>query len=31
MEKNMKIFEKAGMGKAQAEQKSAVECGYWHL
>jgi len=20
-----------GMGKAQAEQKSAVECGYWHL
>jgi pyruvate-ferredoxin/flavodoxin oxidoreductase len=19
------------MGKAQAEQKSAVECGYWHL
>jgi pyruvate-ferredoxin/flavodoxin oxidoreductase len=22
---------KAGMGYAQAEQKSAVECGYWHL
>ncbi|GHU69473.1 pyruvate-flavodoxin oxidoreductase [Bacteroidia bacterium] len=22
---------KVGMGKAQAEQKSAVECGYWHL
>jgi len=22
---------KAGMGKAQAEQKEAVECGYWHL
>lgn len=22
---------KAGMGKTQAEQKKAVECGYWHL
>jgi len=22
---------KAGMGKAQQEQKDAVECGYWHL
>ena len=22
---------KAGMGKAQSEQKRAVECGYWHL
>ncbi len=22
---------KAGMGKAQAEQAKAVECGYWHL
>jgi len=22
---------RAGMGKAQAEQKTAVECGYWHL
>jgi pyruvate-ferredoxin/flavodoxin oxidoreductase len=22
---------KRGMGKAQQEQKSAVECGYWHL
>ncbi|MDR3252779.1 MAG: pyruvate:ferredoxin (flavodoxin) oxidoreductase, partial [Tannerella sp.] len=22
---------KYGMGKAQAEQKAAVECGYWHL
>jgi len=22
---------KAGMGNAQVEQKSAVECGYWHL
>jgi pyruvate-ferredoxin/flavodoxin oxidoreductase len=22
---------KRGMGKAQAEQKAAVECGYWHL
>ncbi len=22
---------KAGMGKTQAEQKRAVECGYWHL
>lgn len=22
---------KAGMGKAQAEEKKAVECGYWHL
>ncbi|MHB9056465.1 MAG: pyruvate:ferredoxin (flavodoxin) oxidoreductase [Paludibacteraceae bacterium] len=22
---------RAGMGKAQAEQKKAVECGYWHL
>ncbi|GHV20302.1 pyruvate-flavodoxin oxidoreductase [Bacteroidia bacterium] len=22
---------KSGMGKAQAEQKAAVECGYWHL
>ncbi|WP_329903946.1 pyruvate:ferredoxin (flavodoxin) oxidoreductase [Porphyromonas pogonae] len=22
---------KAGMGKAQAEQKEAVSCGYWHL
>jgi len=22
---------KAGMSEAQAEQKSAVECGYWHL
>ncbi|PIF01832.1 MAG: pyruvate:ferredoxin (flavodoxin) oxidoreductase [Paludibacter sp.] len=22
---------RAGMGKAQAEQKLAVECGYWHL
>ncbi len=22
---------KVGMGKAQAEQASAVECGYWHL
>ncbi len=22
---------KAGMGHAQAEQKTAVECGYWHL
>ncbi|NDV45751.1 pyruvate:ferredoxin (flavodoxin) oxidoreductase [Paludibacter sp. 221] len=22
---------RAGMGKAQAEQKRAVECGYWHL
>lgn len=22
---------KAGMGKSQAEEKAAVECGYWHL
>ena len=22
---------RAGMGKAQTEQKKAVECGYWHL
>ena len=22
---------KAGMGKSQAEEKKAVECGYWHL
>ncbi|MDR0233101.1 MAG: pyruvate:ferredoxin (flavodoxin) oxidoreductase [Dysgonamonadaceae bacterium] len=22
---------RAGMGKAQAEQKNAVDCGYWHL
>ncbi len=22
---------RSGMGKAQAEQKAAVECGYWHL
>ena len=22
---------KAGMGKAQAEEKAAVACGYWHL
>ena len=22
---------KSGMGKAQAEEKAAVECGYWHL
>ncbi len=22
---------RSGMGKAQSEQKSAVECGYWHL
>lgn len=22
---------RAGMGKAQAEEKKAVECGYWHL
>jgi pyruvate-ferredoxin/flavodoxin oxidoreductase len=22
---------RAGMGKAQTEQKNAVECGYWHL
>ena len=22
---------KSGMGKAQSEQKRAVECGYWHL
>jgi pyruvate-ferredoxin/flavodoxin oxidoreductase len=22
---------KAGMGKSQREEKSAVECGYWHL
>ncbi|MDD4822084.1 MAG: pyruvate:ferredoxin (flavodoxin) oxidoreductase [Bacteroidales bacterium] len=22
---------KAGMGKAQAEEEAAVECGYWHL
>jgi pyruvate-ferredoxin/flavodoxin oxidoreductase len=22
---------KHGMGKAQSEQKAAVECGYWHL
>ncbi len=22
---------RSGMGKAQAEQKKAVECGYWHL
>ena len=22
---------KSGMGKAQAEQKAAVDCGYWHL
>ncbi len=24
-------YMKAGMGKAQDEQKRAVECGYWHL
>ncbi|MDO5571456.1 MAG: pyruvate:ferredoxin (flavodoxin) oxidoreductase [Bacteroidales bacterium] len=24
-------YMKAGMGKAQAEQAKAVECGYWHL
>ncbi len=22
---------KGGMGKSQAEEKKAVECGYWHL
>ena len=29
--KNHSLKAKGGMGKSQAEEKKAVECGYWHL